>query len=300
MLKKISLISTLFYSINIFALVDYSDESENRTDKIGRALGKNIAAQSTSSKEISINSSPNKYIVSLGGDFIEAKTSNVYDEKKVSMYNLKLNVVTAYDLYFNLGYWYAAGKDGKFYSGNPSAKVGFNWLRFGSDSLETRIDLIGGLSFSGSKSEYASKHNDWVIGLETSKRFGMTLLGISHHMTVAGKAQGSGQLEYQGIQTTTLALGHRVSSDIAFEVQYYSYLVQKAKKSESNSLDHNVRCAVISPSLLLSLSSNIELNLGATFRDKKVNSDASLYAARLWELKGFYGNTLFANLGMSF
>jgi len=79
------------------------------------------------------------------------------------------------------------------------------------------------------------------------------------------------------------------------------------KLSESKSqervsrLENEVSFGYITPTLSLVLSPGVGIDLGATFQTRRVKKEDqdSLLGARLWELPGAYGNTLFAGLNFS-
>ena len=69
--------------------------------------------------------------------------------------------------------------------------------------------------------------------------------------------------------------------------------------SKQNTLEESFNFTIIEPQLQLGLGKNVKLLMGATFGLKKSKNKNGIIGAKLWDINGAYGNSLFAGLKIS-
>lgn len=302
-LGKILLLAVL--SSRAHALVDYSEEVDftpkNSGSEASSEAPKNkVSAKAPSAKSESRRSSSGLF--SLGAYYESMEIPLEGRSGKLNTTHVKGHFQTLQNLYLDFDYRQAETKsetlnpDGQSGKGNPTLRLGFNWFDVGGNSDKAQINLIGGYSMGQSNSYFATSRNDKIVGVETVKRFEDFALGLGFDMRIVGTPKNESEMGVGNIQTLMAHLGWRATPDIAFVLEGSTTKV--AASSETNrlqKLNEDVSFGQLTPKLQLGLSPLIELELGATFRTKRVK-DGSLVEARLWNLTGSYGNSVFAGL----
>ncbi|MFA6238614.1 MAG: hypothetical protein WC635_14870 [Bacteriovorax sp.] len=290
-IKFLSASLFMIFSVNSFALVDYSEPvAENKKNE--GPLNK------TSARMEPTRSESRSLIWKSDFSFTANYEAREIEAEKIGVINLNTHLQTPFNVYFDISYWNAQNKAGS-QSGNPKGIIGFNWLRLGSPSEEARFDIFGGGKFAGS-SELASSRTDKIFGLETTKRFGTFGLGLGFDMTMTGAPKKDTDMSIGNIQRITVSGGWMVSNDIQFEVEAENFKINASDDtSRLNRLQKSVSFSALSPKLNLSLAPGIGMEMGAHFRTNKPKTDQNLASAKLFDLHGAYSNSLFAGLNLS-
>ncbi|WP_372654666.1 hypothetical protein [Halobacteriovorax sp.] len=305
----VSLIS-LTLTLNTYALVDYSQAESSSAPSKARARAPRKASgmiqRSAPSKATSGSGSS-----IFGGDF-ELKA--LYDHQSISesqasgsfqKLTLSGHFQTQYNLYMDFSYWAATSElrnnDGEDESlenekGRLKFIVGFNWLRFGSAQEMATVDIYGGALFKGSGG-VASTRTDKVIGIETSKRFYNFALALGYEYHITGTPGAETESEIGNINLLKTSLGWMVSNDISFTLEGGMVTLAKSESTDRvNKIDEETEFSYVKPSVILGLSPNVGLEMGGVFRTRRAQNTNSLVSAKLWNIPGAYGNSLFAGL----
>ena len=289
-LKKI-LPLTLIYSLNAYALVDYS-EKESTSNKKNDLSEKSITALDGPRSDSKSLIWKSDFSLNANYETLEIETS------KIGLVNLNTHLQTPFNIYLDMTYWSAQSANGS-QNGNPKGIIGFNWIRFGSPHDEARLDLYVGGKFKG-QSEFASSRNDKIFGAETTKRFGAFGLGLSYESTITGTPCQNSEMSIGNIQKIAVSGGWMVSQDIQFELEAESFTIgQSGETGRDLYLEKSLTFATISPKLNLNLAPAVNLEMGARFRTKKIYSDQSLANIKILDLHGAYSNSLFAGLNLT-
>jgi hypothetical protein len=307
-MKKIIPLITLITSLNTHALVDYTDSSDYSAPA--------VKTRAKSVKRVSKRAAPRKR-QSSGARFLELKTtymSQNFDvvntegqniEEKVSTIQLDGRIDTAYDVYLEFSLPMHSGRietnqqETSFQKGNPKVLLGLNWLQFGAAQTALGLDIYGGAVFS-SDSEFASKRTDKIVGLNTSKRFFDFGFGLNYELALTGSSDDSLEQDIGTIQQLKAQLGWMVSSDIRFVVTANTVKIAKSNdEGRVNKLEKDIKYAYIKPEVILALSPNIDFHMMATFQSRRAKNELISTSAKLWNLEGFYGNSLAAALNLS-
>lgn len=302
-MKKLLLPAFLVFSFNALALVDYSTPVQ--ADPQAQAgLPKSKAPSAPRATEAS-SSGERYFSVTSGIETLELPYQN--ENNKVSMYALSGHFQTPYNIYMDASYWAASAKPetvtdkGSIQLGNPTIKLGLNWLTLGGAQDLATFDFTAGLMLAGPKnSDFASSRMDKMFGVELTKRFYDFALQLGYEYRLAGDPKLSRETPTGNIQKITTSLGWKVSYDISFALEGVMYKVGRNDLNRSGAgLSNDLNFAYVSPKLSLGLASFIDLEMGALYRTRRVSPKDDIVEARLWDLKGLYGNSLFANLVLS-
>jgi hypothetical protein len=212
---------------------------------------------------------------------------------------------TQYNLYLDFSYW-AASNDlntfegvSDYEKGRPEFILGFNWLRFGAVQEMATVDIYGGATFKGSK-EIASTRTDKIVGVETSKRFHSLAIALGYEYVLAGTPSDSQELTIGDISTLKTSIGWMVSGDISFVLEGGMVSIGDATSSDSAyKLTEETKFSYLKPTAILGLSPFISLEMGGVFRTRTAKDIDTLVDAKLWNVPGAYGNSLFAGLKFS-
>lgn len=306
MKKNLLLFFTLFLiSKYSFALVDYTESSPEP------------APAPTKIKRIAPPSSTNSSVASGSGMITRSGPSGVFElsanygmiDAQVGDQSGKVNV-TSFQGHFETSYniWLdAAWSMGSFDSsstigegssqkGNPQVILGVNWLEFGGGADRASMDFIGGANIGQKNSGFATSRTDKIVGVETAKRFGTFVFGLGYRVWLTGSPSQETELNIGNIQRLNASLGWMVSPDIRFAVE--AATVSIGAGDGDNALSEKISFGTVSPSLQLTISPMVSLDLGAVFRSKRLK-DENLLNARLWNLPGSYGNKIYAGLNFS-
>lgn len=303
-------------SSQAFALVDYTESSSFKPKNSGaRRIKKQAKAPSTrSTTQVSRESSS-----SGRSGFFSTEIGYQTDEIKLGEYTgnisrmgIKAHFETPYNIFLDARYEQAKlsgdltheydSEQSGYQSGNPEVMVGFNWLEFGSPMEAAHIDLLAGLRFGQNNSDFATQRTDKVVGISTAKRFYNFALGLGYQMiltdSVDRDGETRGELAIGNISRLTASLGWVVSSDIRFLVEANSYTIGSSSDDISYKLDEEVKVSVISPEVVLGISPLVDLSLGAHLSSRRLQNEKVL-GAKLWNIDGLYGNSLYVNMGIN-
>lgn len=310
---KIILVLFLFFCLieTPFCLVDYSDSKGSSTISFDKKSKR--GSSSRSSKKLSVKSSKRsnsssvmsgRFNINSGMELLSVESND--SNGKVAMYKLNGRFSTPYNFFLDCSHWYASSDDQKMAEesgtqpGNTTVLIGLNWLRMGRAEDMATIDFIGGASFKGKRNDFASSRLDKIVGIETSKRFFNFAIGFGYKVRLTGAPSNPAEMDIGHIQEISGAIGWVVSHDISFEIEAVSYKIAASSEMErSEKLDQKISFGYVAPRLILGIFPMVELEMGARFRTKKVGDVDKLLGARLWELHGSYGNSVFAGFNLS-
>lgn len=268
----------LFFLIsNAFAVIDYSQ----------------VAPKSKTSR----TSSSTWYKgMNMGASYeaISPKQAETNLVKLMAIYQTNFNV------YLDTSFW--AGKNGgdSFGAGNMEAKVGFNWLKMGNTHDLATLDMVAGVNFSSWDSNYASGRLDQVYSLLSSKRFVSFLIGLGAEWRISGDSKIEEVASIGNVGTYFAMAGWEISSDIRFVLEGGIVSISPGEPNDSgNYLNEKMKYTYISPLLQLGIFSQLWVELGAAFKMNNEEYSDTLANARLYDLKGIYGNSLFTGIKYS-
>lgn len=309
-MKHALLLLFLVLPLTATALVDYSEETpsqainENRKNAVSK-LSSMRSSSSISNKTEKRSPRNESADFSIRGGYQSLGVKTSQGEGKLTMFKSDLHFQTAYDLFLSASHYYATSDskvlngDGNTHSGNPTVKLGLNWIKIGGTGTEAGVDLYGGAMIKGA-SLYASSRTDKIVGIETSKRFYDFALGLGYEFRLTGTPSKIEEVAIGNISRLSAAFGWVVSSDIRFLLEGASYTISPYKDELREArLDHRVSFSSVSPQVHLGLASIVELLLGARFQTKTKGVDDQVVGARLWDLEGLYGNAIFTGLNIS-
>ncbi len=223
---------------------------------------------------------------------------------KVNTTKVEAHFQTQYNIYMDVDYWQASSNsefiaEGKSsQKGNPLVILGFNWLQFGGAADAANIDLYGGASFGQKGSTFATERTRKIFGIKTAKRFNQFALGLGYELGFNDTPDSEDEKAIGSVRKLGASLGWYVSPDIRFIVEGSTYKVSKSDATgRSNVLESDLSFSSITPKAHLNLSPWVMLELGATFRTRRIK-DADTLDAKLWDMEGAYGNSMFASLGI--
>lgn len=248
------------------------------------------------------NNGPASFQLSSGYETLDLSLHN--ESAKVGFMKFNAHFQTNYDIFMAASFWRASTtsalltESSDAQNGNPTAILGFNWLRFGAAHEMASIDLFGGGSFKGN-SEFASSRSDTIAGVETSKRFYDFFLGLGYEIRLTGTPENENEMNIGNIQKLSASIGWRATPDIQFIIEGASYSIKAGDQNKNFTLSEKESFASVTPKLGLFLRPLFQVELGARFQTKEPNSQSSLVQARLWDLSGAYGNSMFASLNFS-
>lgn len=300
------LVGIVLLSTNALALVDYSSpvDSEARS----KTPRRKIKINKRPSNSVQATSSPSRASSRSLGVF-ELRTSYLSQNievgnrtGKVDSWAFEGQFQTSYGVYLVANHYMASSKSLDLTSksenqqGNPSVKIGFNWLRFGGGADAGSVDILVGASFGQGNSDFATSRTDKIFGIETTKRMGVMVLGIGYEFKVTGTPGTEEELDIGNIQKMYAVLGWMATGDIRFSFEAGTY---KVNLGDGNyGLDKKTSFGYVAPELHLALSPSVSLDLGAIFRTKRLGNE-DLIDARLYDLKGAYGSSILAGLSLA-
>lgn len=283
---------------NAYCLVDYSGEPpqsappEVKSPKMGKIVQK--AAPQTAQR------SAGPSYLSLGSSFHSVNVPTPAGEAKVGFLKLDAAINTPYNIFFEFSQWYGQSDSDQIVNevggqkGNPKGIIGFNWIKFGDRSEEASVDLYGGVQFT-SKSQLARSVNDKIFGIRSAKRFYQFILEIGHEGILTGKDVGEQELAIGNMGHLFATIGWMATTDIHFALKGGTISIAHAR--DDGGLANKEKFGYISPALSLILSPYMGLDLGATFRSRRAKQD--LIGARLWDVPGAYGSSLWLKLNVN-
>jgi hypothetical protein len=229
---------------------------------------------------------------------------------KVDLMRFRAFLQTPYNVFLDTSYYMAKSDSDwispqkkSFQQGNPRLALGFNWLKLGSIRERAQFDIYAGMSIKTKNSDFGSSRNDQYGGIRTTKNFHYFVIGLIGELTMMGTPSNHKEAALGNMSRLGGALAWVVSTDITLELEAYRYQISAYGKSgySGEKVDHNITFAGASPKLLLGLSSNIELMLGGTFKTKNImpRDQRLLVSAKLYDVLGAYGNSIFAGLDFS-
>lgn len=293
MSKKLLFLMAISFSLPLQALVDYT-ESAPREE--APAAVRTIQREAPSIKQNSSGSS-GMFELALGYEALSVK--NQEQSGDAALMRVDTHFQTPYSFFLDLSFWRlnsisddldgTSGAD----NGNPKVKLGFNWLQFGKGHDAATVDLYGSYSFKSSNG-VASSRSDKMVGIETAKRFYDFAVALGYEYQLSGTPDDSSELAIGNVQTIAASLGWMVSHDIQFVVEGANIKIKENSDQGTNALGAPVSYSYVSPAIRLGISPIVGLELGALFRTQKPENSENLLAARLWGLKGAYGNSLHA------
>lgn len=285
------------------ALVDYSDTTEYEPKNSGSEIPAPVKNKVTS-KAPSKSSSGSRGLgmFSMGVHYESMEVPLNGSRGKVSSTHIDGHFQTLYNVFIDFDYRNAdtsseaLNPDSKSGKGNPQVKLGFNWFDVGGAEDKAQINFIGGYSMGQKNSFFATSRDDKIVGVETVKRFSDFAIGLGFDLRLTGTPKEETEMGVGNIQSLMAHIGWRATPDIAFVLEGSTTKVAASSESNrSNKLNEDISFGQLTPKLQLGLSELIELELGATFRTKKV-SDGKVVDAHLWNVTGAYGNSIFAGL----
>jgi len=298
---------SIFYTGNVIALVDYDDSNSsfNRGSDPrsgGPVLQKRLNRKPRPTRQTS--KSQTKFInLDLKYDSMDVKTSKSGD---VSSLILDGRFQTQYNIFTDFSYRLISSSDtsitnnSTFQEGNPSLKLGFNWLRVGEGPDSARVDLYGGMSFRASKSDFGSSRNDKIFGIETTKRIYEFVVGIGAEMRITGAPKDENELNIGNIRILSFGLGWVVSHDIRFSLEAMTVKIGASNATDIvKKLNNAISFSSLTPKLFLSITPMIELELGTNIRTKRAKDNEDILAAQVFDLPGSYGSSIFTGLNIS-
>jgi hypothetical protein len=306
MTKTIFLLIAAFISHNSLALVDYSNvegsSSSFKPNNRPKAANK-IKRNAPKAARAATKSGPTSF--ELLTSFEQQDVSGDATTGDISKVSFQGHFQTQYNLYLDFSYWAASNGlsthegPSSYDKGRPEFILGFNWLRFGAIQEMATVDIYGGATFAGSE-EIASTRTDKIIGVETSKRFYNFAIAIGYEYVISGTPKNSEELTIGNINTLKTTLGWVVSGDISFVLEGGMVSIDNAQSSESSyKLLEDSKFSYLRPSVNLGLSPTISLEMGGVFRTRSAKDVDTLVDAKLWNVPGAYGNSLFAGLKFS-
>lgn len=301
-MDQIIIIMALFFSFSAFSMADYSDDDRPMPTRKTRPKSriKKLSSRAPQKKSSRRSKVFSDFEVSSNYEAIS------YGDNKVSKMNMNLHFQTPYNFYIDAEYFTIQSDslddnllDTSYQRGNPKAVLGLQWLEFGKADNKVNLDLLIGLSYKSS-SPYSSSSTDQIIGLQTMKRFYNMAIGLNYLIRKTGNPTDESQMSVGNISTFGAEFGYMVSNDIQFSLMAKSISIKKSSNLErSLILDKNISFSYVMPKLTLGIGRFISVELGAIFQTDRVKNTANLLPARLWDLKGLYGNSIFAGLNIT-
>ncbi len=297
------IVSLLIFLLPLFsyALVDYSEDSVSYSTAAPKreAPPKRRVKKTRSMRRIK-QASASRFRPSGNIQFAISHAAltvspEQQEEGKLNITNFHTHIQTPYNIFLDANYWIASSGDYKFVStaqsqsGNVDVRLGFNWLEFGSDYDRGTIDFYFGSKFRGDASELATSRTDKIVGIETAKRFLSAAIGFGYEYSAHGAPKNSEELTLDATHKLSAAISWQATGDIRFLVEANFYKTKYDK--------HTIQYSAITPKLDLRLAPLLGLQLGGVFQMKEAQwSKEDAYQARLWDIPGLYGNSIFAAL----
>lgn len=238
----------------------------------------------------------------FGGGVEQVQFEALGEKDKINLTHINGHFQTPWDIFLRTSFWRGQtnspflSESPRSQNGNLTTVLGFNWLKLGATHELATVDLYGGASFSG-KSDLASSRTDKIAGVESSKRFGDFLIGLGFEYRFSGNPTNEWETNIGNIQKLSAVLGWRATPDIQFLVEGSTVLVRKNTDELSlNGLDEDISFGRVTPKIGLGIRQFIQLELGASFSTRKSNRNDELINARLWDIGGSNGTSLFTSL----
>ena len=308
---KISLFF-IFILNSAFALVDYTEQETSNIPMV-QAQGGPVSAKAPRQIRRFNRKTTSKRKGGLIQSFrfgtaVEAIKVNYKGfDRKITRYIVNTQIQTAFNVFTNINYWRAStdssviSKKSSDQKGNPTWKLGFNWLRFGKKEEITTIDIYGGLMFKSDNSSFASSRMDKIVNIETSKRFYELALALAYEFRVTGTPSREGELPVGNMNKISAAIGWRVSNDINISLEgVYNKIRGNNSGIEGSILNQGFTFGYITPKLNLLLGEYIGIELGALFRTNKISTNSEILKAYLWDIEGLFGNSIFSGITILF
>ncbi len=299
-LKILNFIFCFFFFLthNTFALVDYSETVPERRE-VSRP-NKEVSARS----ELRRNESSATASLGLDAHFSLGYLSQSYkDEAQLNATTFDFRIETPINLFLQANYWTGKGVDfandgyNTDQNGNPEIKLGFNFFQVGTRQDLATLDLYAGAMLS-SKSTLASSRKDQIYGIELSKRFFDTGLGISYELRATGNPESSLEYSIGNIQRFKMSFGWMVSEDIQFQTDFKTTSIGKGE-SGANILEEKLQYSTLSPNLVLGVAKFVKVNLGAHFLVSRPKTRQDLNSLKFFD-SAPHGTALTAGLGFVF
>ena len=266
----------LILAQNAFALVDYSEITPTRRAK------KSTKARKGRSWFRGVN---------MGAGYEALKVKG----QEYNLVKVKANYLTDINLYLDTSFWAGKGNGDKFGPGNLEAKLGYSLPTIGGPSSMATFDLRAGVNFSSWDSNYASGRLDQIYSLFSTKRFFNLFIGLGGEWRITGVSKIEEVTSIGNIGTYFAMAGWEISKDIKIILEGGLVTISPGKESDSG----KVKYTYISPLLQLGIFSQLWVELGAAFKINDEGYNNSLAGARLFDLKGIYGNSLFTGIKYS-
>lgn len=307
MKAKILSIIALCFTQYSYALVDYSEtegyKSSSSTRKTKRSTAPRITQKAPPKTRAASSGGPT--MLEFSTSFEQQKVSGHDVDGNVNKVSFSGHIQTQYNLYLDFSYWAASNKlntmeeASNYEQGRPEFILGFNWLRFGAAQEMATVDIYGGATFKG-KDDIASTRTDKIVGIETSKRFYDFAVAIGYEYVLSGSTTDPLELSIGNISTLKTSLAWVVSGDINFVLEGGMVSVGDDSASDNTyKLLDEAKFSYVKPSLNLGLSRSINFEMGGVFRTRRAKDVDTLVDAKLWNVPGAYGNSLFAGLNFS-
>lgn len=296
-MKKWILPLVLCVTVPAYALVDYSEEETAPVKKSVKKMSK--PSSTSSSKNSGLFSFKSKY------NSTKVNTNQGKSTGNVDQIDMSIDIETQSSFFVEARYWQASSRNlyaSKAYEkGNPKAVLGFNWLRSGSDADLSKVDIYAGYSFKQNDSLLGSSRNDQLYGVRTTKRINDFALGLQGEYRKTGTPASSSEMDIGDITRITASVGWVATQDIRFSLEANTYKINAGDKANSYVLEKNLNLATLVPALHLGLSQNVELELGGVFQTRKPdkNQEQNVLDAKLMDIPGAYGSSMFAGLNLS-
>lgn len=280
------------------ALVDYSDDDEAPSKKSVTKLTKAGSAKKS-------RGAPSLIEFNTKYDSVKVNTNDGGTAGGLDIIKSKIFVQTPYSVFFDVSYWQASSPDlystKSSQSGNPEAKIGFNWLKLGNDAEAAKVDLYGGYAFRATNTLVGSSRNDQIFGLHTSKRFSDFAIGFGGEYRKSGTPTNTSDIIIGDVTRMHAALGWVATQDIRFSIDADMYTIRSGNGDELKILQNDISFSTLTPKLHLGLSQFVELELGTTIRTRKpvIPNNQNLLDAKLSDFTGVYGSSMFAGLNIS-
>lgn len=313
MTKIILLVSFLVVS-PVYALVDYSDFSGSKSNAPAPVVPPPAAQaapppapaptqlvrkEAPRSENFGVHGS--HFNFSIGYEQLDVQETD--DKGKLNLTHVQLHFQTRFDVFIRSTFW-RGETEAAFLSessgaqnGNPTALIGFNWLKFGTPSDLAAVDIYVGGVF-GSSSELAHSRMDRMAGVETSKRFGDFLIGAGYEYRMTGAPKRDDEISLGAIQKISATLGWRATPDIQFLLEGSAITISPDKGDRFNRLSEELSFGTVTPKIGLGLREYVQLELGARFQTQKSNNPNDLIGGRLWDIGGSNGNSIFTSINI--
>lgn len=299
-----------------YALVDYSEpESTGSAVSRSSAPPKRVVKRTAAPGQARSKSSGPSI---LGGKF-KLKTNYLSESLETDDINAKftkVNFSASYSLnpsvYFETNYQVISTDDemlaetSGYQKGNPELTVGVNWLQFGNQADNTRVDLLLGNRWAQSGSDFASSRNDILLGIQTVKKMSNFFIGIGYDLDLTGKPKESDEMTIGKIHTIKAGLGLMVTNDINASIFARRVTVKSSGESSEDedaaslNLESDLVFTTLNPELGLMVTPYANVKLGGHFRTKRVDYDSSYQAIKLPKYNSLWGNSIYAGLDLRF